>query len=100
MTLNIEKWWKLWRRIDLFKNWLKKFDEYWLEHLKVSKIYTLMGSFWHKYTMFELTKYREVIFHETRERWKIWIKTDLWFEKLHDEFEKISPEMCHDNEER
>ena len=58
------------------------------------------------------------MFHETRERWKIWIKTDLWFGKLHDEFEKISPEhtkvsnlglllgpfmqilMCHDNEER
>ena len=56
MTLNIEKSWNLWRRIDLFKNWLKKFDEYWLEHLNVSKIYTLMGSFWNKYTMFELTK--------------------------------------------
>ena len=31
-----------------------------------SKIYTLMGCFWPKYVMFELKKYRGVIFHDTR----------------------------------
>ena len=31
-----------------------KFDE----HLKISKIYTLMGCFWTKYIIFKLRKYR------------------------------------------
>ena len=31
--------------------------------------------------MFELKKYREVIFHDTRERCKIWRKTNLGFGK-------------------
>ena len=35
------------------------------EHSKVSKIFTLMDSFWAKYILFELKKYRGVIFHET-----------------------------------
>ena len=49
--------WKIWRGIDLsFQNWHKQFDEFWLEHWKVSKIYTLMGCFWPKYIMFELKK--------------------------------------------
>ena len=44
---------------------------------KVSKIYTLIGCFWPKYIMFELKKYRGVIFHETRVWCKIWRKTNL-----------------------
>ena len=39
---------------------------------KVSKMFTFMGSFWAKYILFELKKYREVIFHETEEGYKIW----------------------------
>ena len=31
--------------------------------------------------MFDLKKYRGVIFHDTREWCKIWRKTDLWFGK-------------------
>ena len=31
-----------------------------------------MGSFWAKYRLFELKKYRGVIFHGTEEWWKIW----------------------------
>ena len=42
-----------------------------------------------KYIMFELKKYRGVIFHHNREWCKIWRKTDLWFGKWHEEF---SPE--------
>ena len=49
-----------------------KFDEFWPEHSKVSKNCTLMGSFWTKYIMFELQKYRGVKFHYTEE----WCKTE------------------------
>ena len=31
-----------------------KLDTFWLENLKVSKIYTLMSCFWPKYILFEL----------------------------------------------
>ena len=57
---------------NLKRNWLvvsklnKEFFEFWFEHLKVSKSYTLMGCFWPRYIIFELKKYRGVIFHDTR----------------------------------
>ena len=45
----------IWRGIDLsFQNWHKEFDKFWPEHLKVSKTFTLMDSFWAKYILFEL----------------------------------------------
>ena len=88
-----EEWWKIWRGIDLsFQNWLKEFDEFWLENSKVSKIYTLMGTFWPKYIMFELKKCRGAIFHDTKMWCKIWRKTDSWFGKWYEEFGKFSPE--------
>ena len=37
------------------------------EHLEVSKIFPLMGSFWAKYILLELKKYRRLIFHDTEE---------------------------------
>ena len=76
-----------------FQNWHKEFDKCWLEHLKVSKIYTLMGCFWPKHITFELKKSREVILHDTAEWCKIWRKADLWFGKWHEEFSKFSPEQ-------
>ena len=48
------------------EKWHEEFDEVWPEHQKVSKICTLVGCFWSKYIMFELKKYREVIFDGTR----------------------------------
>ena len=51
-----------------------------------------MGCFWPKYMMFELKKYRGVIFHDTAEWCKIWRKTDLRFGKWHEEFGRFSPE--------
>ena len=37
------EWWKIWGGIDLsIQNWHKEFHEFWLEHSKLSKIYTLM----------------------------------------------------------
>ena len=74
------------------QNWHKEFDKFWPEHLEVSKICTLMGSFRPKYIIFELKKYRGVIFHDTEEWCKIWRKTDLLFEKWQEEFGKFSPE--------
>ena len=47
---------KNWRGIDLsVQNWHEEFDEFWLEDLKISKICTLMGFFWTKYIMFDLS---------------------------------------------
>ena len=51
-----------------------------------------MGSFWGKYTLFELKKYRGVIFHDIEEWCKIWRKTDLLLGKWPQEFGKFSPE--------
>ena len=47
---------------------------------KVSKISTLMDSFSAKYILFELKKYRGVIFHETEEGYKIWRGINLSFQ--------------------
>ena len=48
-----------------------------------------MGSFWAKYILFELKKYRGVIFNETEEGYKIWTGIDLSFQNWHKEFDKI-----------
>ena len=86
-----EKRFKIWIEIDLaFQNWPKKFDKFWPEHSKVSRIFTLMGSFWAKYTLFGLKKYRGVIYHDIEEWCKIWSKSDLRFQKWHEEFSKYA----------
>ena len=90
MCNDTEEWWKIWRGNDLFlRSWQKEFDEFWFENLKVSKIYTLMGCFWPKYIMFELIKYRGVMFDGT----EYWCKIcKLWFGKWHEQFDQFSPE--------
>ena len=88
-----EEWCKIWRGIDYsFQNWHEEFDESWPENLKVSKIFMLMGSFWAKYILFELKKYRGVIFHETEEGHNIWREIDLSFQNWHKEFDKFWPQ--------
>ena len=47
--------------------------------------YVLSGNVWPK-------KVQGVIFHGTREWYKIWRKTDFCFQKWHEELEKFSPE--------
>ena len=80
-----EEWCKNWRGIDLsFQNWHEKFDEFWPAHLKIYKICFLIGSF--KYIKFELKNYRGVIFDGTEDWLKNWAKTDLCFQKWHEEF--------------
>ena len=65
MRNDTEELWKIWKGIDLsFQNWHKEFDEFWIAHWKVSKIYTFMSWFWPKYTIFDLKKYRGDIFHK------------------------------------
>ena len=85
-----EEGYKIWRGIDLlFENWRKEFDKFWPEHSKLSKIFTLMGSSWAKYILFEPKKYIGSIFHETEEWCKIWKKTDFLLGKWHQEFSKF-----------
>ena len=95
MQRNIVSWpWRLMQ--NLKKNWcsfknernLVNFDEV----LEVSKIFTFIGSYCAKYLMFDLKKYRRVIFHYTEEWCKIWRKTNLWFGKWHVEYGRFSPE--------
>ena len=75
---DIEEWYKIWSGINLsFENWHEEFDKFWPDHLKVSKIFTLMGSFWAKYILSELKKCRGVIFHDTEEWYKIRRGIDL-----------------------
>ena len=63
-----EEWCNIWRGIDLsFQNWFEEFDEFWPEDSRLSKICTLMGLVWTKYVMFELKRYKRVIFHGTEE---------------------------------
>ena len=63
-----------------FQNWHEKFVKFSLEHSKVSKIFTLMGSFGTEYIFLELEKYRGAIFHDTEEWCKIWSGIDLSFQ--------------------
>ena len=89
-----EERYKTCRGIDSsFQNWHKEVDEIWPEHSKVSKMLILMGSFWAKYILFELKKYRGVIFHETEEGYKIWRGIDLSFQNWHKKFDKFWPEQ-------
>ena len=83
-----EEWCKNWRGIDFsVQNW---HDKFWFKHSKISKICTLMGCLWPKYIMFDLKKYRGVMFDEY---WcKIWTKTDFCFQNWHEEIRKFSPE--------
>ena len=82
---NVE-WSEIWRGIDLlFQNWHEEFNEFWPEHSKISKTCSLVGYFWPKYIMFEVKKYRGVLFDGT----EYWCKSDLCIQKWHEEFDKL-----------
>ena len=59
---------------------------------KSQKFQLLMGCFWPKCIMFDLRKYREVVFDITQDWNKIWRKNDFYFQKRHQKFGKFSPE--------
>ena len=93
MKMKSEEKYKICRGIDSsFQNCRKEFDKIWPEHLEVSKIFISMGSFWAKYILLELKKYRAVIFHETEEGYKICRGINLSFQNWRKEFDKIRPE--------
>ena len=75
-----------------FQNWHKEFNKIWPKHSKFSKIFILMGSYWSKYLLLDLKKYRGIFFHETEGIYKIWrgINLSLW--NWHKESDKFSPE--------
>ena len=78
-----EEWCKNWRRIDFsVQNWHEQFDKFWFKHSKISKFCTLMGCVWPKYIMFDLKKYRGVMFYGTEYWCKIWKKTDFCYSKM------------------
>ena len=86
---------KIWRGIDSsFQNWHKEFGKFWPELSKVSKIFTLMGSLWAKYILFELKRYRGIIYHEAEEGYKIWRGIDSSFKNWHKEFDKLWPSQA------
>ena len=85
-----EEWCEIWRGTDLsIQNWHEKFDEFWPEHSKISKSFTLMCCFWPKYIMLELKKYRKNMFDDTEDWCKLWKKSDMCFQKWHEEFGKF-----------
>ena len=93
MCYNNEEWYKIWKETDLpVQNWHKEFDKFWPEHSKIWKICTLMDCFWPKYVMLELRNYRRVMFDCTQNWYKVWRKTDLHFQKWHEELNKFLPE--------
>ena len=53
---------------------------------------TFIGSYCAEYLKFDLKKYRGVIFYDNEEWCKIWRKTDLWFVKWNEEYDKSSSE--------
>ena len=75
-----------------FQNLHMKFHKIWPEHLKVSKLFTIIVSFWGKYLFFELKKYRRIIFHETEEGYKSSRGANLSFQNWHKAFGKVWPE--------
>ena len=92
MSHYTKDWCKIWRKTNfLFQKW-QEFGEFWSEHLKVWKICTLIDPFCAKYITFDLKRYRGIIFHDTGVSCKIWRKTDLCFQKWHEEFGKFSSE--------
>ena len=84
---------KIWREIDFsFQKWHEEFDTFWTEHWKVSKISTLMHSFWAKYKLIELKKYRGITFHDTKVWWKNCKGVDLSFQNSFEQYDKFWPE--------
>ena len=88
-----EEWYKNWGELDLsIQIWHEEFDGFSPQHSKISIICNLMGCFLPRYIMFELRKYRGVMFDSTQDWYKIWRKTGLFLLKWHEEFGKFSPE--------
>ena len=101
-------WAKKVQRSNLSWNWrgIQNLERYWLIISKLAqgiwqnltraleslKKIHFNGSFWAKYILFELKKYRGIIFHETEEGYTICWGIDLPFQNWHKKFDKFWPE--------
>ena len=72
-----------------FKTGIRNLTNFVPSTQKFSKIFIWMGSFWAKYILFELKKYKVIIFHETEEGDKTWRGINLLFQNWHKEFDKF-----------
>ena len=85
MRYDNEEWCTIWNRIDFpVQNWHKEYNKFWPEHSKVSKICTLMVSFWPKYIMLQLEKVKRSriwwhsrLIQSLKENWLGLPKTDM-----------------------
>ena len=75
-----------------FKIDMRNLTNFDLSTRKSQKNFALMSYFWPKYIMFELKKYRRVMFDGTKYWCTIWRKTVLLFQTWHEEFSKFLPE--------
>ena len=66
MSHNTEEWCKDWRKTGLLFQKQQEFGEYWPVHSKFS---TLIGSSCANYIVFDIKKYRGVIFRDTKRHW-------------------------------
>ena len=83
---------QVWRGIGLsLQNWHEEFVHFWPKYSKVSKSLALLGSFCAKYILFELEKYKGVIFHDTEGWYTIWKGIDLSLQNWYKEFNKFWP---------
>ena len=74
-------WWKIQRKADFwFQRWHEEFGEF--SPNPTFENFTSVGSYCRKYLRFELKKYRGVIFHDTKQRWKVWINPELVVSKM------------------
>ena len=90
MSHDTEEWCKIWRKTDLFQEW-QNLVEFWSKQSKVSKMYTLIGSFRAKYRSFDLNKYRRVLM-TLKSHVKFEEKLTCGLEMTWNEFGKFSPE--------
>ena len=71
----------------------KNYDKQFITVTTHKNVQNYYNEKWAKYLMFDLKKYREVIFHYTEGWCKIWRKTDLRFRKWHEEYDKFPSEQ-------
>ena len=94
-------WSKIWRKTDLlFQKW-QEFGEFWLKHLKVSKICTFIGSYCAKYlVIWKMTWGIWQIFTRALESVKIGTLMGSFCPKWKMyELKMYRGVICHDNEE-
>ena len=89
MCHNIEQWWKIWRRNDLwFEKWHEEFVKCWpnspkSQNLQLNGLLLIeVYSVWTKKSQ----TYWRVLHHYSKDRCKLWRKNDSSFYKSHEEF--------------